>query len=350
MRKIVKQVVAIDVAKDELVVCLGKMYDDWSPEVYARKTFKNNTKGFEALLGWVKKQTVEDVPVRFIMEATGVYHESFAYYLDERGQEVSIVLPNKISNYMRTLEIKTITDSTASEAIARFGLERRLDTWRRPIDIFRKLRQLTRERGQIIEERTMVKNQLHAEKTEAYPNKTTLLRIQSRIKLLTKQEQEIRAEIAALVATEEEIKKTMILLRSVTGVGLLTAATVLGETNGFELIRNRRQIASYAGFDVKEKQSGTSVKGKPKISKKGNKYLRRAMHLPALAAIRNDERFKAVFTRIVSKNGIKMKAAVAVQRKLLEMIYTVFKTQTKYEKGYLQKLDKVENEILQEGY
>jgi transposase len=350
MKRVVKQVVAIDVAKDELVICLGRMDDNWRPELYARKAFKNNTKGFESLLSWVKKQTIDEVPVRYVMEATGVYHESFAYYLDERGKEVSIVLPNKMSNYMRTLETKTITDETASEAIALFGLERTLDTWRRPKEIYRKLRQLTRERGQIVEERTMIKNQLHAEETEAYPNKTSLQRIKARIKLLTKQEQEIKAELATLISTDSEVKFIVVLLTSISGVGLLTAATVLGETNGFDLIRNRRQIASYAGFDVKEKQSGTSVKGKPKISKKGNKYLRRAMHLPALAAIRSDKRFKAVFTRIVSKNGIKMKAAVAVQRKLLELMYTVYKTKTKYGKDYLKLKVQVEHEIIQEVY
>src|SRR5258707_7475501 len=103
------------------------------------------------------------------------------------------------------------------------------------------------------------------------------------------------------------------------------------ETNGFELIRNKRQLTSYAGFDVKERQSGTSVKGKPRISKKGNKYLRKAMHLPALTAIRHDGLFKAIFERLVAKHGIKMKAVVAVQRRLLEMIYTLFKTNQKYD-------------------
>ena len=76
---------------------------------------------------WLNKLTDEVIPVRFVMEATGVYHEAFAYFLDENGYEISIVLPNKISNYIRTLEIKTITDKTASEAITRFGLERKLD-------------------------------------------------------------------------------------------------------------------------------------------------------------------------------------------------------------------------------
>ena len=127
------------------------------------------------------------------------------------------------------------------------------------------------------------------------------------------------------------------LLCSLPGIGLLTAATILGETNGFDLIRNKRQLASYAGLDVKEKQSGTSVKGKPRISKKGNRYLRKAMHLPALTAIRHDERFKAIFARIVSKHGIKMKAAVAIQRKLLEMAYTLYKKQEKYNHEYLTK-------------
>ena len=66
------------------------------------------------------------VPVRFVMEATGVYHESLAYYLDAKGHEVSIVLPNKISNYFRTLAVKTITDKTASEAIALFWLGKKI--------------------------------------------------------------------------------------------------------------------------------------------------------------------------------------------------------------------------------
>jgi hypothetical protein len=61
------------------------------------------------------------------------------------------------------------------------------------------------------------------------------------------------------------------------------------------------------------------------------------MHLPALTAIRHDERFKAVFARLVSKHGIKMKAAVAVQRKLLEMIYVLYKNNVAYDKAFFKK-------------
>lgn len=337
VKKIVKQVAGIDVAQDELVVQLGRMYDDWTPELYASKNFPNTKKGFEAFVAWVNKLTEAEVAVRYAMEATGVYHESLAYYLDETGYEVSIILPNKISNYARTLDIKTVTDKTASEAIARFGLERKLEQWSRPKGVFKNLRQLTRERSQLVEMKTICKNQLHAEQAEAQPHKKSIARVKKRIEILAKQEKEIEADLRELIKTDAEIQKLVILLCSISGVGLLTAATVLGETNGFDLIRNKRQLASYAGLDVKEKQSGTSVKGKPRISKKGNKNLRKAMHLPALAAIRHDERFKAVFARLVSRHGIKMKAAVAVQRKLLEMMFTVFKKQEKYDRDYFKK-------------
>jgi transposase len=343
MTNILKQACGIDVAQKELVVSFGRMYQDTSVDIFAYKTFPNNKKGFKDLLVWVNKVAVKDIKVRYVMEATGVYHECLAYYLSDQSQQVSIVLPNKISNYIKTLNIKTITDKTASQAICQFGLERKLDIWEKPKEIFKTLKQLTRERDQLIAERTMIKNQLHAERTEAHPSKDSIIRMDQRIKLINKQEKEIQTEVAKVIKKDKELVRKVDNITTITGVGELTTAIVLGETNGFELIRNKKQLIHYAGMNVKEKQSGTSVKGKPKMSKKGNRHLRKAMHLPALSAIRHDQRFKAIFVRLVSKHGIKMKAAVAVQKKLLELIYTLWKTDTKYDKNYLQKLtmDKV---------
>ena len=337
MKKLVKQIVGIDVAQKELVVCLGRMTDEWCPELFAYKSFTNNVKGFNALENWVKKLAIPEVPIRFVMEATGVYHESLAYYLFGQGYAISVVLPNKISNYFRTLEVKTITDQTASQAIALFGLERKLEDWKRPNVVFKRLRQLVRERDQLVQERTIVKNQLHAEKSEAEPGSSSMMRMKKRITLLDKQEMEIKEEIQSIVKKDTSTNDAVKLISTIPGIGLLTAVTVLSETNGFELIRNKRQLTSYAGLDVVQKQSGTSVQGKPRISKKGNKYLRKAMYLPALSVIRCDERFKAIFTRVVVKKGIKMKAGVAVQRKLLEMTYTIFKTNQPYDKDYFKK-------------
>ena len=334
MKKVVKQVLGIDVAQAELVCCFGKMHDDFATETISYKTFVNSSKGFDALLTWIKKLQDESIPVRYVMEATGIYHESVAYFLHEKSMEVSIILPNKISNYARTLDTKTVTDKTSSEAIMLFGLERKLDNWEPPKGIYKKLQQLTRERCQLTEEQTVIKNQIHAEESEAHPHQKSIARAKKRLALIKKQIDDIISEIKEMIETNDEVKKIIVLLCSIPGIGMITAATILGETNGFNLIRNRRQLTSYAGLDVKEKQSGTSVKGKPRISKRGNRQLRQAMHMPALTAIRYDERFKAIFTRLLSKHGIKMKAVVAVQRKLLEMTFTVFKTKTNFNKDY----------------
>lgn len=345
MIRILKQVVGIDVAQKELVVTLGCMGDDLNPNLLASNCFDNTAKGFKELEQWVKKLTDPTINLRYVMEATGVYHESLAYYLDERGYSLSVVLPNKIANYMRTLEQKTITDKTASEAIARFGLERKLDDWKRPCKTYKSLKQLNREQQQIVEERTMVKNHLHAELAEADCCLETVQRIKKRIAFLNKQEKQVKEQIESLVKKDPQVATHVELLCSIPGIGIMTATVILAETNGFELIRNKKQLTSYAGLDVREKQSGTSVKSKPRISKKGNKHLRKAMHMPALTAIRYDERFKSIFERIVSKHGIKMKAVVAVQRKLLEMTYTIYKNQKPYNKSYLIEAAKTEMEV-----
>ncbi len=336
--KKVKQVVGIDVAQSELVVSLGVMMEDLNHILGQPKSFTNNLKGFNALMAWVKKNVDDETKLRFVMEATGVYHEKLAYFLDDRGYSLSVVLPNKISNYFRTLEVKTINDQTAAVAIARFGLERNLDNWVRPRPVYRSLRQLTRERNQIIEQRTISMNHLHAEQSEADPCAHSIQRIKSLIKLLNQHEKEVIANIKSLIKKDERLKEDITLLSSIVGVGEITAASVIGELNGFELIRNKRQIASYAGFDVVEKKSGTSVKGKTKISKRGNKQLRKAMYMPALTAIKHDPRCKDIYIRLISKHGIKKKAITAIQRRLLEMMYTVFKTRKAYDKHYLDKV------------
>mgnify|MGYP005860101113 CR=1 FL=1 len=339
----IKQSVGVDVAQDELVCAFGVLLQDLSWQIKSRKTFKNNLSGFKACTKWAESFKDSATEVLFVMEATGVYHEKFAHWLFGQGIQLSIVLPNKISNYMRTLSIKTVTDSTCADAITQFGLERKLDTWSPPKIIFRTIKQLTRERDQIVAERVVIDNQIHAENAEAYPNANSLKRLNTRRKLLCKQEQEIKNEIHHLVKSDQELEQDIQYITSIPGVGELTAAIVLAETNGFELVRNKRQLVSYAGLDVREKQSGTSVKGKPRISKKGNRNLRKAMHLPALAAIRHCQIYKDNFARLVGRHGIKMKAAVAVQRKLLELIYILFKNKTTFDPAYEQKREDGKN-------
>jgi transposase len=337
MNEVRKQAAGIDVAKQELVVSFSTQTEDGTIVHLSSRSFANNQKGFAALVKTAGQLFTKQQPVHYIMEATGIYYEALAYYLHEDGQLVSVVVPNKVANFFKTLEVKTITDKTAGETIARFGLERKLECWQPPKAIYRRLRNLSRERDQLVSERTEIKNKLHAETAQAFPCEEAIARMHKRIHLLNVQEKEIKSQLTTLVNSDAEVQHQVKLISTIKGVGLISAVVVLSETNGFALIKNKKQLVSYSGLDVREKTSGTSVKGKTSISKKGNKNIRKAMHLPALSAIKHDQRMKAVFTRLVSKHGLKMKAVVAVQRKLLELVYTIFKSDKAYDALYLQK-------------
>lgn len=154
------------------------------------------------------------------------------------------------------------------------------------------------------------------------------------IKFFNQQEKQIKLEINEHLIKNKSVKEIVDRITTIPGMGSLTAVIILAETNGFELIRNKKQLTSYAGMDIREKQSGTSVIGKPRLSKKGNKHIRKSLHLPSLASVKYNPIHKEIYIRLVEKNGIKMKALVAVQRKMLELAYTLFKNNTNYDAEY----------------
>ena len=342
MKDLQRECIGIDCGHEEHVASLATMSSDHQVTHRSSLNFKNSKDGFTKLYKWINKNSAGP-NVTVAMEATGVYHEQLACYLVDRGLYVSVVLPNKAKHFSKTLTVKTINDKVSSQTLAVMGLEKKLDRWNKPKPLYNHLKQLTRERDQLIHERTQIKCQLHAEKSGAWPNKDSIQRMKQRIILINKQKVNIEIEIMEVIESDPDLKKKIQYPCTIKGVGLITAATVLAETNGFSLIRNKKQLVSYAGLDVVEKQSGTSVRGKSRISHHGNKFLRKCLHFPALSAIRSSEISKTLFVRLVSKHGIKMKAAVAVQRKILILIYTLWKNETVFDPEY--EIKKSRNEL-----
>ena len=341
MKTIHRQSVGIDCAKDELVVAFGVMEEDFEVKVISNKAFPNNKKGHRALWSWSRKLMQPDLALSYVVEATGVYHESIALFLYEQGAAISVMLPNKVKHFAATLTIKTVTDKTAAQAIAMMGLEKKLDSWEPPAEVFNQMKQLSREQEQLTQELTVIKSQLHAEQAGAWPNKGSIKRMKQRVKLIKAQKDAVLRELMALVKGHSWLDEQVDNICTIKGVGFATAVTVIAETNGFNLIKNKKQLVSYAGLDVVEKTSGTSVRGKTRISKRGNRYLRKAMYFPAWTAIRYDKRMGKLYEKLVSKHAIKMKAGVAVQRKLLELIYTLWKTGQPYDPNYEQNRKKL---------
>ena len=350
MEKLLKQAIGIDCAKDDFAASYGKYFHNTEVQITLTQTIKNNEQGFKKLEQLIKKTAVKHLPINIVMEATGVYHEKLACFLFDKGYPISVVLPQRAKAFMKTLKTKTVTDKESSKGLTVMGLEKKLDLWQKPDEVFNELRQLSREREQLQNLLTQTKNQLHAEKAGAWPNKKSIARMIQLQKMYNKQIGEIERDIEAIIEENPNLERRLNHVTSIPGVGIITAVTAIAETNGFNLIRNKRQLVSYAGYDVVEKTSGTSVRGKTHISHKGNRHIRRAMHMPALTSIRHTPHNKELFKRLVSKHGIKMKGVVAVQRKLLVLMYTLWKKQEDYDKSMYsnKKIEQPEKTALNE--
>jgi len=334
MKKVLKQCVGIDCAKDELAVCFGQLSEAMDISHKATAVFTNTLGGFKKLASWAQKLADSEVPVCFVIEATGVYHQKITSYLFDAGNPISVVLPNKASHFAKTLKVRTVNDKESSKMLATLGLEKQLDAWQKPEAIFTHLKQLTRERERLINEITVCKNQLHAEEHGAYGLPSTVKRIKKLIAFMDKQVRQIAQEITLLIESHAELDEKIKKACTIPGIGLITAVTIVAECNGFNLIRNSKQLVSYAGYDVVEKQSGTSVLGKAHISGHGNKHIRKVLHFPAITHVKYDIHHQNLYTRLESKHGIKMKAYTAIQRKLLVLIYTLWKKNESYRPMY----------------
>jgi len=167
-----------------------------------------------------------------------------------------------------------------------------------------------------------------------YINKPVIKQLEKVILLFDKQLKELDKMIKKHLDSDENVKQKAINICQIKGIASLSLATILAETNGFELFKNYKQLVSYAGFDVVERESGTSV-GKTRISKKGNSHIRRALFMPAFTVVTYKQKpFVDLYNRTLEKHGIKMKSYVAVQKKLLTTIYHLWKKNEMYDPNY----------------
>lgn len=324
--KWLRQCVGVDISKDKFTACVF-LYDIASDMGCQSKTeeFPNNRTGFNQFIKWSRKEAYNGCDLTYLMEPTGVYYEALAYHLHKIKQTVYVVLPNKAREFCKYEGIKTKTDEMDARCLALLGCtNRRLTPWTPPKAIYRELRQMTRFNEDAQKIRTEISNHLEALYNSEQPEKTVVKYYEKLLADIDKQLGKNEKKILAKVATDTELKKKVDRLDSIKGIGKITIVTILAETNGFALIKNRKQLASYAGLDVVAKQSG---KEDPKhtISKKGNAHIRRALYMPGMSAARFNAQQKELYTRVCSRNpNARMKGVVASMRKLLLLVYTLW--------------------------
>lgn len=337
----IKYSVGIDVAKDKFDACLVVIDVNQSVTIKATKSFTLK-KDYKPLLEWIERHQKEILPLCFTMEATGNYFEKLASFLFENGCSVSVVLPNKAKKYLQSLGIKSKTDKIDAKGLAQMGAEQRLKLWQPFSRNIYKLRTLTRQNESLNKQKTALSNQLHSQQYNMYEIKEVMKQLKTMIRLIDKQLNQTESMIRELIDQDLVLKSKAENLLTIPGVGLLTVATIIAETNGFYLIENVGQLISYSGYDVVENQSGKRI-GRTKISKKGNSHIRRILHMPALNVVRlKVGAFKVFYDKLYDRNKIKMKSYVGIQKKILVLLYTLWRTNKPFIPGYDQAIPKKE--------
>lgn len=341
-----KYSVGLDISSKKVNGCISVIDENQKVMVRSSIVFYNTINGFKELELWIKKWHVESqVPLVICMEATGIYHENCAHFLFEKAHNISIVLPNKAKHYLISLGLKSKNDTIDAKGLSKMGAEQCLDTWQPLGKYFYELRQYTRQYQNLQEQKTVIKNQLHALELGMYINKPVIKQLEKVILLFDKQLKELDKMIKKHLDSDENVKQKAINICQIKGIASLSLATILAETNGFELFKNYKQLVSYAGFDVVERESGTSV-GKTRISKKGNSHIRRALFMPAFTVVTYKQKpFVDLYNRTLEKHGIKMKSYVAVQKKLLTTIYHLWKKNEMYDPNYSINIQEQEQEL-----
>ena len=337
----VKYGVGIDMGKDEFYACVSAIDNAQRVKIKATHAFKNTPQGIAEFYKWATHHAKDHtISIQFLMEATGVYYEQLALFLHQRGAYVCVVLPQKAKHYVKALGIKTKTDGVDAQGLATMVCQQRLEAWRPISEAMYKLRQLTRQQIDLQEFKTQLSNQLMALETGMYHSPEVKKQLTKLIAEIDKQLTDCEKLIANAIADNPEWKRKVAQICTIKGVGLLTVANLITETNEFVLFENQRQLVSYAGYDVVENQSGKRV-GKTRISKRGNSRIRRALHMASLMVVRYEQTpFLGLYERVFERTKIKMKGYVAVQRKLLTLIYALWKKDETYEGSFVSEKQK----------
>ena len=340
-KEVIKQAVGIDIGMESFYVCYKVQYENDSVVIKGTKSFTNDASGMTDFFTWTERRNKSpEISLIFVMEATGVYYEELAYFLHSKKQKVSVQLAQKIKYFAKSCNLKTKNDKVDSKMIAEFGIEKKLtkiDLWTPPSKNFKMIRDLAREHTSLKQSIAGIKSQLHALNFAHDTNKEVVKMKKQQISFYEQQIIYVEKTMRKLVKSDSKLHDKIKKIETVKGLAFVSIVKVISEVNGFLLFNNIRQLVSYAGLDIIEKESGKFT-GKTKISKKGNARIRAILYMPAMSAMQHNKTLKTFYERVNEGRTIKKQGVIAVMRKLLILIYTLWKKNEKYIEDYQQTI------------
>jgi transposase len=306
-------ILGIDVAKAKLDVALRRPDGKWRSKV-----IENTPAGFGVLREWLVSHGVESVHA--CLEATGTYWEAVAEYLVDAGHTVSVVNPAQIKAFGGAGLVRSKTDRIDARLIVDFCAAQCPPPWQAPPVSVRTLRALVARREALDGMRTQERNRL--------PVSDEAVRggIEAHLMHLEQAIKDIDAAIRQTIDDDPGLRGQGELLVSIPGLGDRTVAALLAYYGGPLRFESSKQAVAYAGLDPRQHQSGSSVRGKPRLSKVGHARLRKALYMPAMVATTRTAWGRALKQRLAAAGKPPMLILGAMMRKLLCVAYGVLRS------------------------
>lgn len=322
----------MDVAKAKLDCCL--LLDE-AGNKRKTKVAANTKAGIAGLLEWVSKHGMAAGQLHVVMEATGPYHEQAALALTDAGVMVSILNPAHVKHFRKGLAVRTKTDGVDSYVLARYGALLKPDAWQPPTMEARELQALLARRDAVAED--LCREQNRHEKACAIDTPPLIVQsIIAAIAFLDAELKRLQQAIDDHISHHPGLKQDMALLTSIPAVGERVGNNMLAiiHTHRFG---SAEQIAAYLGLVPVERQSGSSILGRARLSKAGPARVRAVLYMAAIVATQYNPHVKAVYQRLLARGKSKMSALGAAMRKLVHLCFGVIKTQMPYQHDYPKK-------------
>ena len=318
----------IDVAKLKLDCTLLDVERDKRKS----KVVANTRDGFKALVQWCAKQGAGTEQTHAIMEATGPYHEQAATQLFDAGLKVSVINPANVRDFGKALSVRSKTDAIDSLVLARYGAAIDAPGWQPPPVHVRELRALLAQLEALTKDRARVLNR--KEKQHAAPaSRLVESSIEETLMFYAKEIARLETAVNDHIDKHPDLKHDGKLLESIPGVGVKVSRVMLSVLH-VHRFASAESLAAYLGLVPVQRQSGSSLKGRSRLSKTGRADLRARLYMASVVASQHNPHIRALYQRLVLAGKAKMAAIGACMRKLVHLCFGVLKTGQPYRADY----------------
>jgi len=297
-------------------------------------TIKQTPAGFADLQRQLLAIEPDPHAVLIVMEATGTYWMRLATSLSEAGFAVSVINPAQAHDFAKALLKRSKTDAIDAQTLAELGARLVPERWTPPPQVYTELHQRLVHRDGLVAARTQFRNQLHALVQQPIVIASVQTRLESLIATLDEEIATVEQEIASALQQDEAWAAAAARLATISGLGTLTIAWMLTTTINFTLTVTPDAAANYAGLAPQLRQSGSSVRGRPRVGHGGNARLRRALYMASLSAIQHNPVIKAFYSRLRAAGKPRKVALCAAARKLLRIAWAVATKDQDFDPAY----------------